>query len=374
MAGRPIAGTPAERRDPRLAVRQERPLNAGPELAALRAQVVTPNELFFIRSHGDVPEVDAETFRLSVGGLVRRPLTLSLGEIRALPARTLTATLECAGNRRSQLIAVEPIPGELPWGEDALGNAFWTGAELARLLAEAEPLPEARHVAFGGLDEVERHGERFAFGGSIPLAKALSAEVLLAYEMNGAPLPPSHGAPLRALVPGFIGARSVKWLSRIELRETPSENYFQRRAYRLFPPAMRAETVDYEQGKMLEDLGINSVICTPRPGEVVAPGAVVVRGYAIAGGSRRVERVELSGDGGRNWSPVELFPDRGPWSWRFWRGALGLTPGSEHELVVRAWDSAGDGQPADPAAIWNFKGYMNNAWHRVRVSVARTGG
>jgi sulfite oxidase len=205
-------------------VRQERPRNAGPELAALRAQVVTPNGLFFIRSHGDVPRVDPASFRLEVGGLVRRPLALTLAEIRARPARTATVTLECAGNRRGDLIAVEPIPGELPWGEDAIGNAFWTGTPLADLLAEAGPHPSASHVAFSGLDDVLRHGETFRFGGSIPLEKALAPEVLLAWEMNGVPLPPEHGAPLRAVVPGFIGARSVKWLSRIELRDTPSEN------------------------------------------------------------------------------------------------------------------------------------------------------
>ncbi len=357
-------------RDPRLCVRQERPLNAGPDLAALRAQVVTPNGLFFIRSHGDVPRVDPAAFRLTIGGLVRRPLTVTLDDLRARPARTATVTLECAGNRRGGLIEVEPIPGELPWGEDAIGNAFWTGTPLAALLAEAEPLPTAQHVGFEGLDDVLRHGETFRFGGSIPLGKALSPEVVLAYEMNGAPLPPAHGFPLRAVVPGTIGARSVKWLTRIELRDTPSENYFQRKAYRLFPPDMRAETVDYDRGLMLHDLGVNSVICTPAPGEAVAPGAVPVRGYAVAGGGRRVERVEISGDGGATWSPAELYPDRGPWAWRFWRGALGLAPGSEHEIVVRAWDSAGEGQPPDAAAIWNFKGYMNNAWHRVRVTVA----
>jgi len=363
--------SPAEARDPRLRVRQEEPANAGPELPALRAQLVTPNPLFFLRSHGNVPAVDAASFRLEVGGLVRRPLALSLAEIRALPAVTRTVTLECAGNRRSELAAVEPIPGELPWDEDAIGNAFWTGAALGRVLAMAEPLPAARQVACEGLDDVERHGERFRFGTSIPLEKALSPEVLLAYEMNGAPLPPSHGAPLRGVVPGFIGARSVKWLARIELRETPSENYFQRRAYRLFPRDVRAaDGLDYETGRMLEALEINSVICTPRPDETVEPGAVRVRGYAVAGGGRRVERVELSGDGGESWSPVELYEDRGPWSWRFWRGALGLAPGGEHELVVRAWDSSGETQPADPASIWNFKGYMNNSWHRVRVKVA----
>src|SRR5262249_9376631 len=151
--------------------------------------------------HGDIPAVDPGSYRLEVGGLVRRPLSLSLAEIRALPAATFTATLECAGNRRTELAAVEPIPGELPWDEDAIGNALWTGTALGPVLAAAGPLPAARHVAFQGLDHVERHGESVGFGGSIPIEKALSPEVLLAYEMNGVPLPSSHGAPLRALVP-----------------------------------------------------------------------------------------------------------------------------------------------------------------------------
>lgn len=353
-------------KDPRLLVRQEEPFNAGPPPELVRRAAVTPTELFFVRNHGGVPEVDPATYRLNVDGLVHRPLSLSLADLRGFAAVTVTATVECAGNRRAELAAVRPIPGELPWGEEAIGNALWTGVPLARILAEAGVLPAARHVAMTGRDEVERGGRRFGFGGSIPLGKALSPEVLLAWEMNGAPLPPVHGAPLRMLAAGYIGARSVKWLSAITLQEEPSANYFQAHAYRLFPPDARPETVDWESGRMLEDVTLNAVVCSPAEGERVAPGVVRVKGWAIAGGGRRVARVEVSGDGGRSWAQAELFEDRGPWAWRFFRASLGLAAG-EHEIVARAWDSAGETQPADPASIWNFKGYMNNSWHRVRI-------
>ncbi|HZF10061.1 MAG TPA: sulfite oxidase [Thermoanaerobaculia bacterium] len=361
-----------EGKDPSLRVRQEEPLNAGPPLSALRADEVTGNDLFFVRNHGNVPALDPATYRLEIGGLVENPLSLTLAELRALPPVRRMATLECAGNRRSELIAWKPIPGELPWHEEAISNAFWTGASLAELLERARPRPAARHVAFTGLDQVERHGKRFGFGGSVPLDKALAPETILAYEMNGAPLPALHGAPLRALVPGYIGARSVKWLSRITLQEKPSDNYFQAVAYRLFPPEVTAETVDWESGTMLGDVALSAVICSPEEGETVRPGVVRVKGYAIAGAAggsgegRRVARVEVSGDGGTSWVPADLHDDRGPWVWRFWRVSLGLVPG-DYEIMVRAWDDAGNGQPETVASVWNFKGYMNNAWHRVRV-------
>ncbi len=368
----PING-PAARfgKHPRLVVRQEEPLNAGPPPDLLCAAEVTPYELFYVRNHGGVPQVDPAAFRLEVGGLVRRPLSLTLDDLRRLGEETVEATLECAGNRRSEMAAVAPIPGELPWGEEAIGNARWTGVPLARLLDEAGVEKGARHVAFAGLDEVERGGKRFGFGGSIPLAKARAPEVLLAWDMNSAPLPPVHGAPLRALVAGYIGARSVKWLSRVTLQEEPSDNYFQSKAYRLFPPHVNADNVDWDRGQMLEDIGLNSVICAPVAGERMAAGRVEVQGWAVAGGGRRIERVEVSADGGRSWTPVELGgeEERNPWVWRLFRAGLDLPPG-EREIAVRAWDSAGETQPQDPAGLWNFKGYMHNAWHRVRVTAA----
>lgn len=353
---------------PGFLVRQSSPYNGGPAPERVIRDFETPNELFFVRNHGDVPAVDPETYRLTVDGLVRRPLSLTLDEIRHFPKATVTATLQCAGNRRLEMMAVEPIPHELPWGTEAISNAVWGGVPLRDLLAAAEPRSRARHAAFTGLDETERHGHRFRFGGSIPLGKALGPEVLLAYEMNGEPLPAVHGAPLRVVVPGYIGARSVKWLTAITLQEAPSDNYFQSKAYRLFPSAMRPETVEYDQGMMLGDFPVSSVICAPREGETLAAGTVTVRGWAFAGGGRTVERVDVSTDGGRTWTVASLR-ESGPWTWRLWEAALDLPAGS-HELICRAWDSAAHTQPEHSAQVWNFKGYVNNAWHRVRVTCA----
>ena len=353
---------------PETLVRQERPFNAGPPPARLRASFLTAVEDFFVRNHGDVPEVDVAAFRLTVGGAVERPLELALGELARFPRREVTATLQCAGNRRQELIERRPIPNELPWGGEALSTARWAGVALADLLAAARPAAGARHVALAGLDETERHGHRFRFGGSIPLDKARAPEVLLATEMNGAPLPAVHGAPLRLVVPGWIGARSVKWLARITLQDEPSDNYFQRVAYRLFPAQVDAGNVVWEEGAMLGELPVNSQITRPLPGARLAPGRVRVEGVALAGGGRQVIRVEVSADGGRSWTLARCSAPGESWAWRLWECELELAAG-RHELAVRAWDAAAQSQPADLEQVWNFKGYVNNAWHRVPVEV-----
>ena len=283
-------------------IRQESPFNAGPPPDRLRASFVTPVEDFFVRNHGGVPEVDAASFRLTVGGAVERPLELSLAELDRFPRRELTATLQCAGNRRQELAERRPIPHELPWGVEAVSTARWSGVALADLLGAARPAAGASHVAFAGLDEAERHGRRFRFGGSIPLDKALAPEVLLATAMNGAPLPPVHGFPVRVVVPGWIGARSVKWLSGITLQAEPSDNYFQRVAYRLFPADVDAGNVVWDQGAMLGELPVNSIVTRPR-GRCPAAGGVGPdrrprarrrRARGGAGGGQRRRRPRLA--------------------------------------------------------------------------------
>lgn len=346
-------------------VRLDRPFNAGPPPRHLR-RFVTQVEHFFVRNHGDVPHIDPDSYYLTFSGLVRKPLRISLEELRRLPKVSVVATLQCAGNRRLEMAAVRPIPGELGWGSEAVGTAEWKGVPLRELLAAVEPRPEARHVAFSAFDETERHGHRFTFGGSIPLDKALSSEVLLAYEMNGGDLPPVHGAPLRVVVPGYIGARSVKWLSGITLQDEPSDNYFQAKAYRLFAPQVDHDNVDWDSGLMLGPFNVGSVISSPVEGETLPAGPAKVGGFAYAG-EREVARVEVSTDGGRTWTTADLGPDRGRWAWRLWEARLDL-PAGEHEIVCRAWDTAAQTQPEDPAHVWNFKGYMNNAWHRVKVT------
>lgn len=357
-----------EGKHPDFITRQDDPLNGGSPLAELGAAQRTPVERFFVRSHGAIPQASAESWRLRISGRVRQEVELSLEDLSSNYRRhSVVAALECAGNRRNELIAVAPTPGELEWHAEAIGNAAWSGWSLAEVLAAAGPLPEARHVEFLGVDETERLGRRFAFGGSIPIEKALAREVLLADTMNGEELAPAHGFPLRAVVPGYLGARSVKWLAEIRLREDPSENYFQAHAYRLFPPWVNPSNVVWESGLMLGDMPVTSVISTPAPGAAVPAGEVEVAGYAFVGGGRGIERVDLSTDGGRTWRPTDLGVEEGAWSWRLFSARLNLEPG-DHELVVRAFDRSAQTQPRDAAEVWNFKGYANNAWHRIRVT------
>src|ERR1035437_414592 len=223
-----------KRRD--LVVHEEEPFNAETGLAALVEGPLTATDAFYVRGHGAVPEIDPAAWRLHVHGAVERELDLSLATLReALREREVTATLQCAGNRRAGLIAIRDIPGGAPWGPGATGTATWTGVALADVLALAGPLREAAHVGFEGADFSEEATPTQRFGGSIPLEKACRPEVLLAWAMNGEPLPLVHGAPLRVVVPGYIGARSVKWLERIEVRSSPLQGYFQHVVSRLVP-------------------------------------------------------------------------------------------------------------------------------------------
>jgi sulfite oxidase len=346
-----------------LIVHEDDPFNAETGLGSL-TDPVTETDAFYVRSHGPVPEIDRSAWRLRVDGMVERELSLSLETLReAFGERTVTATLQCAGNRRAGLIAVRDIPGEAPWGPGATGTATWTGVALADVLALAGPLDDASDVGFEGTDLSPEAKPVQQFGGSIPLDKASRPEVLLAWAMNGKPLPPVHGAPLRAVVPGYIGARSVKWLERIELRSRPWSGYFQHVVYRLLPADA---TVGPGLGMPLGLVALNSDVLSPREGATVTAGPVEARGYAFAGGDRYVARVDVSIDGGASWSQAELLEDLGRWAWRHWRITLDLVPG-EHELLVRAWDSSAATQPEAEAALWNPKGYANNASPRIRV-------
>src|ERR1700729_2704615 len=225
-----------------LIVHENEPFNAETGLESLM-DPVTDTDAFYVRCHGAVPDIDRSAWRLRVDGMVERELSLSLETLREeFREQTVTATLQCAGNRRAGLIAVRDIPGEAPWGPGATGTATWTGVALADVLALAGPLGAASDVGFEGSDLSPEAKPAQQFGGSIPLDKASRPEVLLAWGMNGEPLPPVHGAPLRVVVPGYIGARSVKWVERITVQDHPSDNYFQATAYRLLPAGADPDT------------------------------------------------------------------------------------------------------------------------------------
>lgn len=355
---------------PDFIVYSETPFNGSAPLAFLVQEFITANDVFFTRNHGTVPQVNKEDFRLTVNGLVKRPTTWLLDDLISQFSKIeVVATLQCAGNRRQELMETKPVPNELPWGAGAISNARWGGIRLRDVLIAAGFDRKARHVAFTGLDQVQRQGQTFGFGGSIPMEKALLPETLLAYEMNGVPLPPLHGYPLRVIVPGYIGARSVKWVTSITAQVEPSQNYFQQRAYKLFPPEVTAETVKWGEGIMLGENSLNTVICYPTEDETLSTGTANVLGYALGDGHHLVERIEVSSDEGKTWSRATFLTDSADlWAWRLWQAEVAVQPWTTH-ITARATDTDGNTQPEDTQEIWNFKGYANNAWHRVKIQV-----
>ena len=345
------------------------PYNAEPPRRALAGARLTPLDAFYVRNHGPVPAADPGAYRLRIDGLVERPRELSLGELRdRFPERRLAATLQCAGNRRADLQEVAEIPGEAPWGPGATGTAEWTGVPLAAVLRDAGLAGDARYVEMIGADMSQEAQPPQPFGASISRRKALDGEVMLAWAMNGEPLPPAHGAPLRVVVPGYIGARSVKWLARITARQTPSENFFQARTYRLLSPDDDPDAGLRGAGVALGAVAVNADFLSPDDRSQVPAGKLEVEGYAFAGDDRHIVRVDISSDGGRHWSQAELLDAPSRWAWRRWRTVVSVALGSA-EIVARAWDSAAATQPEDPAQLWNPKGYANNSWARLRLRV-----
>ena len=351
-----------------LVVHGDDPFNAEPPRAALADESVTSLDAFYVRNHGPVPEIDPSSWRLRVDGLVEGELELSLADLESGFARhEVVATLQCAGNRRVGFLSVRDIPGEAPWGPGATGTATWRGARLAHILGAAGLREEAGHVAFLGADVSDEPDPPQPFGASIPCHKATADEVLLAWSMNGAPLPAVHGAPLRVVVPGYTGARSVKWLERVTAGAEPSTNYFQAETYLLLPPDADPGNPPRGAGVPLGAIAISADFVSPEDGATVPVGTLRVTGYALAGDDRHVVRVDVSTDGGSSWRQAELADQPSPWSWRPWNAEVEVGAGST-EIVARAWDSASSAQPESSAHLWNPKGYVNNAWARITVT------
>ena len=300
------------------------PFNAEPPLSELTKSFVTPNELFFVRNHAPVPIVHLDTYQLRISGLVNNKLVLSLAELKdRFPRVTVMATLMCAGNRRTELHKIQSVRG-VGWGSSAVSNAVWSGASLRAVLLAAGIHPESRglHVAFEGLDNVKGA----PYGGSIPIEKALNVteEVLLAYEMNGEPLPRDHGYPVRVIVPGYIGARFVKWLASVVVQKEESRNFFQQKDYKVFPSHVTWDIVDplWEVTPALLELNVQAVITFPEDRTMIESGVPCqIKGYAIAGGGRGISRVDISIDGGRSWHTAALVQEKdhgsvgNHWSW-----------------------------------------------------------
>ncbi len=338
--------------------------NHGLPLEALRYPV-TPAGLHYLLIHYDVPDVDPDRWRLDIGGAVTRPRSLTLDELRARPRVGHTVTLECAGNGRALM---DPRPLSQPWLNEAVGTAEWAGTPLWPLLGEAGLDATAREVVFSGLDRGVEGGTEQAYARSLTLDEASRPEVLLAYEMNGQPLLPQHGAPVRLVVPGWYGMASVKWLSSVTVIREAFTGYQQVQSYRL------RQDPD-EPGLPLTRIAPRALMIPPgipdffTRSRVLAAGPCPLSGRAWSGRAPLVA-VDVSVDGGATWDEATLGPaDLGPWAWRSWTYDWQPSAPGEYVLCCRARDAAGGVAAGPDPSGWNVGGYANPAPHRVPVTV-----
>jgi DMSO/TMAO reductase YedYZ molybdopterin-dependent catalytic subunit len=325
-------------------------------LAAL-ALGETPSEVHFVRDHFPVPDLDPRAWTLELTG-ARHRVGLGLEDIRALPSRTTRTVLECAGHRRTE---VRPLPEGLPWECGAVSEARWTGTGLTALLEQAGVPANAIEVVLEGADVGPFEGRpgTHPFARSLPLAKALGDEVLLAYQCNGEPIPVDRGGPVRAIVPGWYATDSVKWLTRVWFSATPYDGPFQRDDYRLRrhdePPP----------GRRMTELPVHALITSPADGERRGTGSTLIRG--VAWGGRDGIAAVLVRDMLGPWRRARLAKPRGRHALVDWELRSTVGPG-DHELACRAIDGNGNSQPDEPPS--NVGGYANNSVHRVRVAVS----
>lgn len=329
------------------------PRNEESPTSALEARV-TAVEATYIRSNFGVPVLRAD-HAIEISGAVDRPTRWTAAELGRRAQRTSTVTMECAGNDRT---AMRPLPSGEPWGGGAISTSRWTGVPLAELLAEAGPGVEASGVVVTGADVGTPTGADAAtpFARALPWEAALGGGALLAMTMNGAPLPPEHGAPVRLVVPGWYGMASVKWVTRVEVVTRPFDGYFQRERY------------VYDLGNVVEPvtrMRVKSMITSPAAGAIVSAGPVEVRGWAWSGNGE-IAGVEVSSSESGRWVEAELCRGASDHEWTGWHVSLDLARG-RHILRSRARDSSGASQPEVPP--WNRLGYGNNAMRQVVVEV-----
>ncbi|MBA2513061.1 MAG: sulfite oxidase [Solirubrobacterales bacterium] len=335
--------------------------NHGMPLEALR-YAVTPVGLHYLLVHYDIPAVDPQSWRLTLGGAVERTLSPSLADLRAMPAVTRPVTLECAGNGRALL---GPRPVSQPWLTEAVGTGEWTGVPLRVLLDEAGLRDDCVELLFTGLDRGLEGGVEQNYERSLPRPDALGDDAILAYELNGEPLPPQHGAPLRLVMAGWYGMAHVKWLGTITALAEPFRGYQQEVGYRLYDSEGKA-------GARLTRMRPRSLTIPPGLPDFMTRerfldvGPCRLEGRAWSGWGR-VERVEVSVDGGCTWDDAQLGEPVGDRAWRGWSYEWQAPVPGSYVISSRATDAAGHTQPVEPP--WNLKGYANNEIERVPVTV-----
>ena len=349
-----------------LTVRVTRPFDAETPVREF-ASWLTPNERFFVRSHFGPPNADAvqpDVWRLTVKGLVKDGLSLNLKELRQFEEVTLTAVLQCSGNGRAH--HRPKVPG-VQWERGAVGNAQWTGVRLRDLLQRAGVKLQGLHVQFQGADRPALATVPL-FTRSIPLAKALHPDTLLAYEMNGRPLPLLHGAPLRVITPGWMAESCMKWLAEITVRADETPGYYMQQAYRIpetsiHPSSGLPGTAMVPVERML----VKSLIAAPAEGDTVRKGPVTIQGVAWAG-EAPVAKVEVSCDDGYTWEQARVIGEEQPYAWRQWQYIWNARTTGPTAILCRAMDARGERQPE--TSPWNPGGFLWNGWDRLSVTVA----
>ena len=335
------------------------PTNAETPLDLLTTYI-TPNDLFFVRHHWNPVVPSPADWRLTIDGEVSNPLTLTLADLRRMPRTVRTCVLQCSGNGRS---LHRPIVPGIQWTHGAMGNARWTGVSVEVLLKRAGVKTGTAHLHLFGGDGPP--GKVPPFHRSIELQKAL-ADCIIAYEMNGEPLPHLHGGPARLVVPGWTGNHWMKWLVRLSAQPKPQTGFFMDTGYR-YPkrPGTPGVAVKPEETDPVTELFVKSTI-TQAPGRARVGSPFTVGGVAFSG-APDIVRVEISDNDGATWRAATLNPAHDPYAWRLWSIQYSPAKPGTIRLVARATDSAGRVQPRD--GIWNQSGYLHNGWHAVNIEV-----
>jgi len=316
---------------------------------------ITPTADRFLRSNFGVPRIDSRNHKVEVGGAVIRPLSLGLTDLRAMPHRTLVVTTECAGNHRTSL---SPLPPGEPWQGNAVSTGTFTGVPLAALLERTGLRPGAVEILAEGADRGRVASGETPFARSLPLEKALDPDTLLALEMNGKPLAPAHGAPVRLVVPGWYGMASVKWIARIAALESAHSGWFQSERY--------VFVGDGEAPRPVREMRVKALFSSPLPGAAVGPGPLLVSGVAWSG-MAPIAKVEVAFAGGAEWVEARLTGPVEKHAWRRWEVTWVPPWRGRHVLRCRATDECGNVQPDLPR--WNALGYGANAVQSLTVDV-----
>ncbi|XP_031843225.2 sulfite oxidase [Nomia melanderi] len=358
-----------------LKVNGSKPFCAEPPSSLLVESFITPIDLFYVRNHLPVPEIDLKTYSIELAVEETTQRCFSFEDIKKYPKYTITTAIMCGGNRRSEMAQEKPLKG-LSWGIGAVGNATWTGVRLCDILKDLKiNEDDYNHVQFEGYD-LDPSGT--PYGASIPISKAMDprADVILAYEMNGQSIPRDHGFPIRVIVPGVVGARNVKWLGKIIVSKEESHSQWQQGDYKGFSPSTNWDNVDFSKAPAIQEMPVISAICTPEPLEriKVKNGKINVKGYAWSGGGKRIIRVDVTNDQGLTWHTANLdAEDKNAkegryWSWTLWSVDLPVNKDwQESEIWAKAVDASYNVQPESFKHIWNLRGFLCNAYHKVKV-------